>query len=73
MSVQLITCTESPQCVSTKMFLDLQGIEYTEKVVSHDEMKHIELDSHEMPILVVDGEVEMSGFDATVLKELFNK
>lgn len=71
MKIELITCANSPQCVSAKMFLDLQSIDYVETVVSHESMSKIGFDTHEMPVLMIDGEVEMSGFDADVLKELF--
>lgn len=69
MKVELVTCSMSPQCLSTKMFLDLNGVEYEETVVPHEEMG---FDSTDMPILLIDGEIEMSGFDATKLNELFN-
>lgn len=71
MKVQLITCSSSPQCLSTKMFLDLNGIDYTETPISHEEMGLMEFANEEMPILMINDEIEMSGFDALKLKELF--
>lgn len=53
------------------MFLQLNGVKYNETVVSHEEMKSMDFKNSEMPILMVDGQIKMSGFDAAVLKELF--
>lgn len=69
MKVELITCPDSPQCRSAKMYLDMRGVNYEHVEVSHKEMKEREFD--EMPILIVDDEVEMMGFDPSKLSKLF--
>lgn len=73
MNVELITCANSPQCLSTKMFLDLNEVEYEEVKIKHEEIEEMGFGMDDMPILFVNGELEMSGFDVLKIKELFGK
>lgn len=70
MNIELITCPDSPQCRSAKMYLDMRGVRYGHLELSHEHMKKYGFD--EMPILIVDDAITMTGFDPVKLKELFN-
>lgn len=71
MNVELITCPDSPQCKSAKMYLDMLGVEYKTTELSHEEMQSQGFD--EMPILMIDDEVAMLGLQVAALSKLFGK
>lgn len=51
------------------MFLDMRQVEYEHREVTHEEME--ELGVKEVPLLFIDYEVRMVGFDPQKLSKLF--